>query len=527
MCSYLLSPSFGKVCEDLVCTRSFVSSSLAGVLAGSVSTALQVYDRRSGSRLLEVWLPDERAFGVFITFATLVVALRTTNALNRYTEAAKYLHCLQGAWFDTASSAVAFSRSASAPLDDVEMFQQVLVTFISLLNALCLENLQKGGRVNERDGFRFELFGSAQLDDDTREEILRSPNRIGCVYHLIHQLLVDAQGSGVLAIAPPILTRCYQQLSSGLVVYHEAKKLSYAPLPIAYKAITALIKTFAAVFVAAMMATYGRSPWKSFVLAATGVFLLWFMYSVAEALDNPFRKQARSLDASSTQKELNKLMEQLLSQAKRPSATVTWARSRSLAAMTGTSSDPAPVIAESTLLTWQAGRNSAACQAPVRSASQSSIDFAAPVKLMRLSRSWTPRWRRSRSGLEESVPMQTTNSSSTDTDEASSPRKPPKPREAGDDPGESPRQPAHSQGDRTGIDQAESRATAEADLEAAGIRRGHTVARRRTAPTSPPVPLVSIAEEDQPQTKELSPRAQARAERRDVLLTPVTCAVTV
>lgn len=117
------------------------------------------------------------------------------------------------------------------------MFQQVLVRLISLLNALCLESLQQGQRVDDiGKGFRFEVMGAVQLDEETQEDILNSADKIQCVFQVIHNLIVDAHKSGVLSIAPPILARSFQELGAGLLAYNEAKKLSYAPLPLAYKA---------------------------------------------------------------------------------------------------------------------------------------------------------------------------------------------------------------------------------------------------------------------------------------------------
>lgn len=66
-------------------------------------------------------------FNVFLTFASLVAAFRTSNALGRYTDAAMYLHRLSAAWFDATSTLVAFCRVADAPAKDVERFKNVLV----------------------------------------------------------------------------------------------------------------------------------------------------------------------------------------------------------------------------------------------------------------------------------------------------------------------------------------------------------------------------------------------------------------
>lgn len=99
------------------------------------------------------------------------------------------------------------------------------------------DSLQNGGRCDEvGSGFRFELLGSAELDSETQDEIIRSGAKVECVFQIVQQLIVDSHKSGVLCIAPPILTRSFQELGGALIAYHEAKKLSFVPLPLAYKA---------------------------------------------------------------------------------------------------------------------------------------------------------------------------------------------------------------------------------------------------------------------------------------------------
>lgn len=61
------------------------------------------------------------------------------------------------------------------------------------------------------------------------------------------------------------------------------------------QAITTAIKLSAAGFVPLMVAVLAKGAVSSFILTFVGLFLLWFMNGVAEALDNPFRKHARSV----------------------------------------------------------------------------------------------------------------------------------------------------------------------------------------------------------------------------------------
>jgi len=83
---------------------------------------------------------------VFVTFTSLVIAFRTSEALTRYTDGAKLIHTLSASWFDAGSALLAFAKVSDAydqgRKDEVEAFKETLVRLISLLSALCFDTLQ-------------------------------------------------------------------------------------------------------------------------------------------------------------------------------------------------------------------------------------------------------------------------------------------------------------------------------------------------------------------------------------------------
>mmetsp|Transcript_59687 Transcript_59687/g.169175 ORF Transcript_59687/g.169175 Transcript_59687/m.169175 type:complete len:298 (+) Transcript_59687:1-894(+) len=95
---------------------------------------------------LQNTLPDGVIFNVFVTFTSLVIAFRTSEALTRYTDGAKLIHTLSASWFDAGSALLAFAKVSDAydqgRKDEVEAFKETLVRLISLLSALCFDTLQ-------------------------------------------------------------------------------------------------------------------------------------------------------------------------------------------------------------------------------------------------------------------------------------------------------------------------------------------------------------------------------------------------
>mmetsp|Transcript_75513 Transcript_75513/g.219362 ORF Transcript_75513/g.219362 Transcript_75513/m.219362 type:complete len:521 (+) Transcript_75513:122-1684(+) len=312
---------FGSRCRDLARSEAFTWSMGMGLFSGVLSAVLRYLHERQVVNVT-LWVPDIAIFGFFITFASLVAAFRTANALGRYTDAAAYLHRLGACWYDSASTLFAFCRASDASEKDIDDFQQLIVRLMSLLSAFCLQTLQSSVPQDslESFGFRFEILGSIDLDEVTQQMILQSTNKVEFIFQMIQQLVVDAQKSGVLSIPPPILTRSYQELGTGLVTFHEAKKLACVPIPFAYVLITGAILITEAFFVPFMIAINTKGVLSSFVFSFGATFLIWFMNGVADALDNPFNREARSLDASSVQNELNEHLLQLLRQARAPPA---------------------------------------------------------------------------------------------------------------------------------------------------------------------------------------------------------------
>merc|ERR1719330_846956 len=94
-------------------SRKFFFSIAGGVLAGVLSVLLEM-DNPISKTIMENAPSDPMMVGTFMTFVMLIAGFRSSHALERYTEAAGYLHRLSACWFDAASSLLAFSRSATA-----------------------------------------------------------------------------------------------------------------------------------------------------------------------------------------------------------------------------------------------------------------------------------------------------------------------------------------------------------------------------------------------------------------------------
>lgn len=297
---------------NLIMSHIFLRAFIVAASSGIAAASLRYVDVDLDYNMLEEYLPNWEVYNVFIVFVSLVAGFRTAHALVRYTEAASLLHKLAATWYDVASTLVAFCRTSDAPPVAIDQFQDTLLRLVSLLSALCLEGLEQKSSMEV--GHRFEVMGWADLSDEIHHSLVESNCKVEHVFQLILQLVVDAMSGDVLTIAPPILTRSFQEMGSGLVIYHEAKKLSRVPLPYAYRFLTSVILVCQAVFTPFMLVLVTNGTASAFLTTFMGTYLLWFLNGVADSLDNPFKKVASTLEPSAVQSELNEQLRELLSQ---------------------------------------------------------------------------------------------------------------------------------------------------------------------------------------------------------------------
>jgi len=301
-------------------SRAFIKSLVAGCFSGSIALAVRFTDQNLGVDI-DPSLPNIAIFSAFLTFASLVAAFRTSNALNRYSSAGRFVHMMIAGWYDAASTLVSFSRASERPPEEVENFRQVIVRLVSVLSALCMTDLQSIDEdlTHRSHRFSFEVLEVDDMDQDTRELITGSTHRVEAIFQAVQSLVVDAHRSGVLSIAPPLLTRSFQELGIALRTFHEAKMIACEPIPYAYRLITSVILVLQAVCVPFMVANFATGLLGAFIFAFLGTFLVWFVNMVADTLDNPFRKEANTLELAGAQRDLNDYLVQLLANANRKS----------------------------------------------------------------------------------------------------------------------------------------------------------------------------------------------------------------
>merc|ERR1712242_239918 len=79
------------------------------------------------------------------------------------------------------------------------------------------------------------------LDQEFMTNFQNSCCKVEFVFQTLQQVVVDAMKDGVLDSQLPIMTRSFEEMGLGFLLYCEAKKLSFIGFPFGYKFFTYMV----------------------------------------------------------------------------------------------------------------------------------------------------------------------------------------------------------------------------------------------------------------------------------------------
>lgn len=159
---------------------------------------------------------------------------------------------------------------------------------------------------------RFEIIDWNGLDLDSVEWATRNHDRCEVIMQWIQRLIVDNTASGVIPIAPPILSRVFQELSQGIVNMNQARAISDVPFPFPYAQMTTvllLVNTFVSPVILSLGGlTTGWAVFCSFINA----LVLWGINYIAIELEMPFGDDLNDLQIGELLPDINRSLMNLI-----------------------------------------------------------------------------------------------------------------------------------------------------------------------------------------------------------------------
>lgn len=235
-----------------------------------------------------------------------LIVFRIQTAYARWWEAGTLLQQLRGEWFNSFSSLMAFCNNDPQKRPEVYRFQHYLVRLVSLLYANALK------QVSAMKDNSFELFTLEGFDLCSLEAMIQAHDSCELVCQWIQRLIVDANSKDIVKIAPPILSRVYDQLGRGIVRLNNARKIRQFPIPFPLSQMVALMLILHLIITVLLMATTIDSEAIAAGLTLLVVLGFWSIHFIALELEQPYGDDPNDLPLHEMMADLNQSLAGLL-----------------------------------------------------------------------------------------------------------------------------------------------------------------------------------------------------------------------
>merc|ERR1719235_3118694 len=204
-----------------------------------------------------------------------LLVFRSQQAYSRWWEGGTLLQQIRGEWFNAYSCLLAFTNPAAEKQTEVNIFQQKLIRLFSLLYAAALEQVttvdDPAFEIIELEGFEIESLCALKSAHDKCEVVLQ----------WIQKMIVQSSGADVVKVAPPILSRVYNQLGNGIVGLNNARKITDFPIPFPLAQMVVFMLACHWVVTVLTCTIYVKSIWTATLICYVVVFSFWSINYIA------------------------------------------------------------------------------------------------------------------------------------------------------------------------------------------------------------------------------------------------------
>merc|ERR1712032_1097165 len=166
-----------------------------------------------------------------------------------------------------------------------------------MLHALALAEIEdsSGFHIDDVEAFTFEVIDILGLDEKTLRAVKCSQCKVELVFQWI-QILIVSNADYVIGVAPPILSRCFQELANGMCVYHDALKISTIPFPFPYTQTCEVLLMISSVVTPFVVCQWCDQVVWAGLVAFIQTMTLWALNHIALEIENPFGRDDNDLD---------------------------------------------------------------------------------------------------------------------------------------------------------------------------------------------------------------------------------------
>jgi len=250
----------------------------------------------------------DSAFSVWAGFTSVlffVLSFRSNVAYNRWWEGGTLLQQTRGEWFNAYSSLIAFTSPDVKMQEQVEAYQHMLARLMSMLFCSALQQVSPN---KERPFIILDFDG---IDPQSLKFLRASSDRVEVIIQWIQRSTVLGMTHGVLPVAPPVMSRVFQEMSRGIVNLQNARKIADFPFPFPY-AQTSIVMLIIHWFMCPVLATTLLNRNLAAITCFVVVFFMWCLNFIALQLEAPFGIEDNDLPMDQMQDDWNKSVASLL-----------------------------------------------------------------------------------------------------------------------------------------------------------------------------------------------------------------------
>lgn len=250
--------------------------------------------------------------GGFTSVLFFVLYLRSNIAYDRWWEGGTLLQKTRGEWFNAYSSLIAFSTTDQAKEETVEEYQHLLARLMSLLFCCGLQ------QVSPNKDRCFEIIDTEGIEPKSMQFLDESSDKVEVILQWIQRSTVMQMQTGILPVAPPVLSRAFQEVSRGIVNLQNARKIAEFPFPFPF-AQTSMVMLLLHWSCTPILCSMLLNRWLAAIAAFAVIFFIWCINYIALQLEQPFGSDSNDLPMNQMQRDWNKSLGTLLAKrAQRP-----------------------------------------------------------------------------------------------------------------------------------------------------------------------------------------------------------------
>mmetsp|Transcript_76241 Transcript_76241/g.210396 ORF Transcript_76241/g.210396 Transcript_76241/m.210396 type:complete len:535 (-) Transcript_76241:216-1820(-) len=276
-----------------------------------LAVVLHMYCRKDGDYYVDQMSMEgvNIIWGGYTSVLGFLVVFRNNQAYTRFWEGATLINQVRGEWFNAVSTLFAFCNHQKEYADQVKHFQHILVRLASMLYCSALQ------QVCDLHDDKLEIVNNEGMDSESKEFMLDSNDRCEIILQWIQRLIVDSEENRTIKIAPPLLTRAFQELSRGIVNLNNARKIKDIPFPFPYaQMITCMLLVHWMVTPLMASQVIESRIWAG-VMCFFVTFSFWCLIYIALEIDQPFGEDANDLPIRDMQRDFNQSLLRLLEPA--------------------------------------------------------------------------------------------------------------------------------------------------------------------------------------------------------------------